>query len=466
MTRRRDAEYAIELNRAPITWDIERGKLTFFGLPATMLWLNPSLLRLFQPVVNELSVPLFRLLIAQEASEAAEAHFETVIATLGETFEEGLLSWSRAMASAGWGKIEVLLYDEVDQRAVIVIKNPWELQMQGGLPKRWGCPFFKGMITGIFSRAFGVNCWAEEIETRAEEGSSSVEFHVYASDKTIAGELENVRMSQREQAQRRFERRTRELRASEEQHRAIMASLDDVVFTLDAEGRFTHYHVPSDQTAFHAAAEDIIGMHMSDALPPEVAEQFAAGLAQVMSGGASLTVNYARDTGGVTRFMSTRMTPLRPSSGEPMGVTAVERDVTEQRNFERAHDGARPVASGPRAVPPAIVEVWGGVLLLPLAGELDVSRGALVIERLREAGAEKKARHVVVELGGVELLDAEGAAALHSILREVERLEASPVLAGAKAAVLESLAPLGATSERTKSYPTVQAALEAIIEKR
>ncbi len=454
--RRRDGEYAIELNRAPLTWDVERGRLTFFGLPAAIFWLNPSLLTTLQPLVKELTVPLFRLLIAEEASLASEADYETIITTLGETFEEGFQAWGRAMASAGWGRFDLILYDEVDQRAVVVVRNPWELQMQIGLSKRWGCPYLKGVITGLFCRAFGVNCWAEEIETRAEEGASTVEFHVYASDKTIPGEIENVRKMQREQGHRRFERRTRELRESEARHRSIMESLDDVVFAMNTEGRIIHYHVPSDQIPFHAQRDDVLGLHLSEALPPEISMAFVAGLEQVLADTLPLTIDYTRSAGGVTKFISTRMTAMRDENGEIIGVTAVERDITEQKNRERAQGLDLAMAS-----PVSLIEVLDGIFLLVPAASIDPACATEVLEQLHEMNAEHKLRWLILDFEGGASLDARSAEALAQVIRAVAELKGVCALAGAKAGIFESLAPFDIGAEQARSYESVKAAVAA-----
>lgn len=67
--------------------------------------------------------------------------------------------------------------------------------------KRWGCPFLKGKIIGIFRHAFGVRCWAGETCTYGH--NPHVRFHVYPSNKTTKEEinkLRNQRMLARERA--------------------------------------------------------------------------------------------------------------------------------------------------------------------------------------------------------------------------------------------------------------------------
>ena len=53
-----------------------------------------------------------------------------------------------------------------------------------------------------------------------------------------------------------------------------------------------------------------------------------------------------------------------------------------------------------------IIEVWTGVLALPLIGHFDVERSELVRAKLLDAVIARKARHVILDLTGLEQVDA------------------------------------------------------------
>lgn len=61
-----------------------------------------------------------------------------------------------------------------------------------------------------------------------------------------------------------------------------------------------------------------------------------------------------------------------------------------------------------------IIEVWAGVLALPLIGQFDAERSELVRVKLLDAVIARKARHVILDLTGLELVDA---AVAHEIAR-------------------------------------------------
>lgn len=200
----------IELQSASFDWNFAQGRLNFFGLPSVLFWLNPSLLRLLQPLVDEVGVPLYRLLVASQSSLGTEEDYHAMVTQLGSTFEEGFLAWGRAVATAGWGRFELPEFSPDGKTATVVVRNPWELIMQQGSDARWGCPFLQGKIIGIFTHALGTNCWATE-EIGSEHDEPVVRFNVHASSTTIDAELAALRESRKQATEREVERKTAEL---------------------------------------------------------------------------------------------------------------------------------------------------------------------------------------------------------------------------------------------------------------
>jgi PAS domain S-box-containing protein len=184
----------IEINGVPIEWNLETGSLNFLGIPSTIFWNDPSLLYMFKPLVEEIGKDIFCLQVAHSSSLGTDSDYNTMITQLGATFEEGFLNWGKAVSSAGWGIYKMPFLDTVNLKATVTITNPWELEMQKSLPQheRWGCPFAKGKIIGIFNHAFNHTCWANEI-IHVDKSGSSVEFNIYSSQNTISEELERLR---------------------------------------------------------------------------------------------------------------------------------------------------------------------------------------------------------------------------------------------------------------------------------
>jgi rsbT co-antagonist protein RsbR len=211
--------YTVEVQQVPFEWQLDRGQVNFFGLPSVLFWLNPSLLHMLQPLAEEIGTPLFRLLVAYSSSLGTEADYDTMVTVLGSTFEEGFLAWGRAVSTAGWGQFELPACDAQAQRATVVVRNPWELQMHHGQATQWGCPFLLGKLIGIFSHALGANCWADERVLQIDAEQSAVEFTIYSSPTTIAAEIARLREERKQREQQHLtqeiDRVARQLQAAQ-----------------------------------------------------------------------------------------------------------------------------------------------------------------------------------------------------------------------------------------------------------
>ena len=188
------------LNSVPIEIDLEQGSYRFFGLPAVTFWLNPSLYRMLAPLVKEVGVELARLLIAYESSLGTEEDYTAMVTQLGPSFSDGFLAWGRAVGVAGWGRFELPHFEPGARRATVRVTGAWELKAQDGMSERWGCPFLQGKLIGIFRHALGVSCWADEAVVDAK--SHTVEFSLYESPATIAGEIERLRHQEQKESER------------------------------------------------------------------------------------------------------------------------------------------------------------------------------------------------------------------------------------------------------------------------
>jgi rsbT co-antagonist protein RsbR len=461
-----DRKLSFQIRRMGLSWDLDAGTLIAFNVPSIAIWLDPSLLQLVQPLVQEVGVPLARLLAAYHSSLGTGEDYQQMITTLGATFQEGFLAWCDVVAESGWGKVELSVFDRAARRAVVTVKNPFELQMQRYAEERWGCPLLQGKIIGLFSHALGVNCWADEVGTTISESSSYVEFHVYPSERTINAELARLRLLQKAEEKRRLTERTRELRESEERQRAILASLSDVVFTLDKGGRFTSFHVP-ELAADHEPPQDVTGRTVREVFPADVADSLTATMERVLATGAPHSVSYARQRAGVERSFAATMSVLRDPDGTVAGVTAVARDVTERVAAERALAERLAIiesqAEAIRAMSTPILEVWNGVLAVPIIGAVGDRRAALITEDLLGAIARSGARFVILDLTGVESLGSATAGHFWKIIRAARLLGAECLLCGILPNVARSLSMLDKAVALEKTYGTMRSALESIV---
>ena len=222
--------HKLEIGRGTFEWDLELGRLSFFGIDGAYLWLDPSMQKMLLPFVGEVGRELFVLLVAQSSAHGTAEDYHAMVTVLSDNFRDGFLAWGDAVSAAGWGRFEVPELDLEQKHAIVTARSSWERRMQQKLPpeQRWGCPFIMGKIIGIFGHAFGTNCWADELP---QPDPNSVMFRVYPSTKTIDDEIDALReqrLADRERAlAQEVRRKTAEL---EKAH----AQLRDYSLTLEA----------------------------------------------------------------------------------------------------------------------------------------------------------------------------------------------------------------------------------------
>jgi DNA-binding response OmpR family regulator len=94
-----------------------------------------------------------------------------------------------------------------------------------------------------------------------------------------------------------------------------------------------------------------------------------------------------------------------------------------------------------------VVEVWDGVLLVPLVGTLDDQRAAQMSTALLEAVRSECAQVVLVDITGCTVVDTYTAAHLINTVRSVRLLGAATIITGVNAHVASDLVKLGVELE-------------------
>jgi PAS domain S-box-containing protein len=122
------------------------------------------------------------------------------------------------------------------------------------------------------------------------------------------------------------------LRSSEEQMRSLIASINDLIFSIDLNGLFLFYHqsavINQDDTPLTPDSA-IVGKHFQDVLPRQLVQKLAFIMNDVTSTLHTRQFNYSLQSDGQERFYSARISPLIDTSITLIGITAVSTDITE-----------------------------------------------------------------------------------------------------------------------------------------
>ena len=118
--------------------------------------------------------------------------------------------------------------------------------------------------------------------------------------------------------------------ASEARLRALIRSIPDLIFVFDEQGHFVFVHA-SDEDQLIKPAEDMLGEHYQDILPPELSGRLASVTEQVGLTGQPADLEYQLVFEGEVREFSAKITVLADRENRNTGFLAVVRDVTESK---------------------------------------------------------------------------------------------------------------------------------------
>lgn len=108
-----------------------------------------------------------------------------------------------------------------------------------------------------------------------------------------------------------------------------------------------------------------------------------------------------------------------------------------------------------------IIQVWDGVLTVPLMGFLDSERALRMMQRLLEEIVRVRARYAILDLTGIELVDTHTAEHLVRIIRAAELLGARAVITGIHSAVAQTMVGIGVDLARIHTLRNLQDGLKA-----
>lgn len=113
-----------------------------------------------------------------------------------------------------------------------------------------------------------------------------------------------------------------------------------------------------------------------------------------------------------------------------------------------------------------IIEVWRGVLCLPIIGIMDSERGAQMMGEILTAVVDKRASQVIIDLTGIDTMDSETLNQLVATAKAIRLLGTECVLTGIRPAVAQTLVALQFGGSVETTLRSVREALNRILSRR
>jgi rsbT co-antagonist protein RsbR len=113
-----------------------------------------------------------------------------------------------------------------------------------------------------------------------------------------------------------------------------------------------------------------------------------------------------------------------------------------------------------------IMEVWDGVLCLPVVGIMDTARSADMTSALLQAVVEKKTRCTIIDITGIDVMDTRTVDHFMRMARAVRLLGAECVLTGVNPHIAQTVVQMGIDLTNIVTHRTLHEALQQYVERR
>lgn len=209
---------------------------------------------------------------------------------------------------------------------------------------------------------------------------------------------------------------------------------------------------------------EIIGAHISKFYPEE----------DVLRGKPQMELEVATKEGrfedegwrvkkdGSRFWANVIFTALRDENGKLVGFGKVTRDLTERKQAEEKIKKQAQEILEMATVP--VVQVWEGIVLVPLIGTLDSMRTQQLMERLLEHVTETGSPVAVIDITGVPTIDTQTAQHLIETVSAVRLLGADVVLTGVRPVIAQTLVHLGVDLSSVTTRSSLSAGLRRALE--
>src|ERR1051326_5470341 len=238
---------------------------------------------------------------------------------------------------------------------------------------------------------------------------------------------------------------------------------DYAIIVLDPNGTVLTWNTGAERLKGWKA-DEIIGQNFSRFYPKE---DLARGKTE-MELRVALEQGRFEDEGWRVRqdgslfWANVTITPLLDKQGKVRGYGKVTRDLTQRREAEdKVRKQAQEIME--MATVP-VVQVWEGIVLVPLIGMLDSQRTQQLMERLLNRVTETASPIALVDITGVPTIDTQTAQHLIETVSAVRLLGAEVILTGVRPVIAQTLVHLGIDLSNVITRSSLSAGLRKALE--
>ncbi|MES1241477.1 MAG: STAS domain-containing protein [Acidobacteriota bacterium] len=142
---------------------------------------------------------------------------------------------------------------------------------------------------------------------------------------------------------------------------------------------------------------------------------------------------------------------------------ALARAEVSNRELEAKLETIERQQAAIRELSTPLIEVWSGVLCLPVVGIVDSQRSAEMTESLLEAIVNKQARIAIIDITGIDAMDTKTADHFIKMAKAVRLLGADCTLSGINPAIAQTLTHIGVDLTGVRTMRNLRDALQTFL---
>lgn len=237
------------------------------------------------------------------------------------------------------------------------------------------------------------------------------------------------------------------------QFRFLVEAITDMIGTADFTGRVTYIN-PGGCAMLGYTLEEAAELSILHLVPPHLHARYQEEYIPTVMRDGKWTgeVELMRKDGSV--LPATQSIFILPDEhGRPEALATLAHDITAQKRLEEALREAIQELSTP------MIQIWEGVLALPIIGIVDSNRATQMMQSLLEEIQSKRCKIAVLDLTGVRTLDTATIDHLFRMVRAASLLGSRCVVSGMSPDVAQTVVGLGLEMSGLQAFRSLQEAL-------
>lgn len=240
---------------------------------------------------------------------------------------------------------------------------------------------------------------------------------------------------------------------------------DYAIILLDINGIVLTWNIAAERLK-NWKAEEIIGQSFTKFYPQEDIQRGKPQkeLQAAIKNGRFEDEGWRIKKDGTMFWANVIFTPLYDKNGKLCGFGKITRNFTERKEAEdKIKKQAQEILE--MAIIP-IVQVWDGIVLVPLIGTLDSMRTQQLMERLLQYIADSNSTVSVIDITGVPTIDTQTAQHLIETISSVKLLGSEVILTGVRPVIAQTMVHLGIDLSNVITRSSLAAGLAMALENK